>query len=153
MARVIRQATLADRKHWAAMRFELWPDASAVEHAADLTKWLKRARFRAWIALDGAQPVGFAEAYVREFANGCEGQPVAFLEGIWVQKAYRRQGIGKKLVKSVEQWTRRQGLKELGSDAYLGDKLSHRSHRGWGFHEMERVVYFRKPLGASKPSR
>jgi len=144
MALVIKQATLADRKPWAAMRFELWPDAGVDEHAADLAKWLKRRRFRAWIAREGGLPVGFAEAYVRDFANGCDGRPVAFLEGIWVKKAFRRQGIGKELVKRVEQWARAQGLKELGSDAYLRDRRSHRSHRAWGFSETERVVYFRK---------
>ncbi|HTB22173.1 MAG TPA: GNAT family N-acetyltransferase [bacterium] len=153
MAVLIRRATLQDRKLWAAMRFELWPEAGLAEHFKDLPKWARRRRFGAWIALDKALPVGFVEAYVRDFANGCEGQPVAFLEGIWVQKAYRRKGIGKRLLRRVEQWALDQGLAELGSDAYAGDKLSHRSHRGWGFKETERVVYFRKSLAAPKRSR
>ena len=153
MATLIRRATLADRKIWAAMRIELWPEASLAVHSAELRGWLKRRRFRAWIAFEGDSAVGFAEAYVREFANGCEQQPVAFLEGIWVKKTHRRKGIGKDLIRSVEQWALAQGLKELGSDAYLGDTLSHRSHRGWGFHETERVVYFRKPLAGPKRPR
>lgn len=152
MAVLIRRATLKDRKLWAAMRFELWPEASPAEHFKELPTWVRRRRFAAWIALDGALPVGFVEAYVRDFANGCEGQPVAFLEGIWIRKAYRRKGIGKRLIRSVELWALDQGLKELGSDAYAGDKVSHSSHRGWGFKETERVVYFRKALSASKRS-
>ena len=143
----IRRATLKDSKIWAAMRSKLWPEAGLKDLIAELPELLKRRRFRAWIAVDGASPVGFAEAFVREFANGCEQQPVAFLEGIWVQKSHRRKGVGRALVKTVEDWARQQGLKELGSDAYLGDRLSHSSHLGWGFNETEKVVYFRKKLG------
>ncbi|HTA17022.1 MAG TPA: GNAT family N-acetyltransferase [bacterium] len=143
----IRRATLKDRKIWAAMRFELWPEAGLKNLSAEVPALLKRRRFHAWIAMDGGLPMGFAEAFVREFANGCERQPVAFLEGIWVQKSHRRKGVGRALLKHVEAWALRQGLKELGSDAYVGDRLSHRSHLGWGFDETEKVVYFRKKLG------
>jgi aminoglycoside 6'-N-acetyltransferase I len=146
MAVKILQATLKDRKIWASMRFELWPEAGLEKLSAELPVWLKRGRFRAWLAMDDALPAGFVEAYVREFANGCDHGPVAFLEGIWVRRSHRRKGVGRALVKAVERWARKQGLKELGSDAYLGDRLSHRSHLGWGFDETERVVYFRKKL-------
>lgn len=90
--------------------------------------------------------VGFMELSQRPFANGCDTSPVAFLEGIWVQEAYRHQGVGRRLVQAAETWARQRGLKELGSDADIANTLSHRAHEGWGFEETERVVYFRKRL-------
>ncbi len=146
----IRPATIRDKKAWAAMRSALWPEAELESLEAELPDWLKRERFRAWLAVDRGVPVGFAEAYLREFANGCDQQPVAFLEGIWVEKSHRRKGIGRRLVLAVERWALGKGIKELGSDAYIGDRLSRRGHLGWGFAETERVVYFKKAL---KPGR
>lgn len=142
----IRRANKSDLKAWAAMRHALWPEESLVSLSRELPAWLKKRKFRAWIAERGRMPLGFAEAYIREFANGCEGQPVVFLEGIWVRKGHRRKGIGRSLIAAVEHWAWGQGLKELGSDAYSWDRRSHRSHRAWGFKETERVVYFRKGL-------
>ena len=146
MAISIRPAKKQDLKAWAAMRARLWPDADAKELRAELPALLRKPRFRAWLALEGGLPVAFAEAYIREFANGCDSQPVAFLEGIWVEKGHRRKGVGKCLVAALEAWAAGRGLKELGSDAELENRLSHRSHKGWGFEETERVVYFRKKL-------
>jgi len=39
------------------------------------------------------------------------------------------------------------GFAEIGSDADIANSASHAAHRGWGFVETERVVYFRKVLG------
>lgn len=128
------------------MRLELWPKAKLAELTKELIGLLNHPRFRGWIATDNGLPVAFAEAHIREFANGCEGRPVPFLEGIWVKKSHRRKGIGTKLITAVKTWALKRGFSELGSDAYITDRLSHLSHRGWGFKETERVVYFRKKL-------
>lgn len=56
--------------------------------------------------------------------NGTDSSPVAFLEGLYVAPAGRRQGIA----------------------ALLVDTASHAMHLALGFEETERGVYFRKPL-------
>jgi aminoglycoside 6'-N-acetyltransferase I len=71
---------------------------------------------------------------------------VPFLEGLWVDPKFRHRGVGRQLVRAVEAWARRKGFRELGSDAYLSNALSHRAHRAYGFRETERVIYFRKIL-------
>jgi len=146
MGMMIHRASKSDIPAWAAMRHALWPHETLRSLGAELPGLLRRRRFAAWIAEDGGRDVGFAEAYEREFANGCESQPVAFLEGIWVDKGWRRKGIGRKLVAEVQRWALKRGLSELGSDAYAADLRSRQSHKSWGFREMERVVYFRKKL-------
>jgi aminoglycoside 6'-N-acetyltransferase I len=82
----------------------------------------------------------------RDYVNGCETSPVAFLEGIYVPPDRRRGGAGRALIARAEQWARDRGCQEFASDALLANEASHRFHSGAGFEETERVVYFRKPL-------
>ena len=72
-----------------------------------------------------------------------------FLEGIWVEPPFRRQAVGALLVRHIEDFVAARGFREIGSDALIGNHISHAAHRGWGFSETERVVHFRKFLGAS----
>ena len=146
MSLEIRLATHADKPAWLSMRQALWPDEPGV--ADELDTLLQRDNFQIWLAFDGATAVGFAEASIRPFANGCESQPVPFLEGIWVAEGHRQRGIGRALVATVEAWAKGQGFHELGSDTWLDDRRSQQVHGRWGFEETERVVYFRKKLGA-----
>jgi len=91
--------------------------------------------------------VGFAEASIRrDYVNGCETSPVAFVEGLYVTPHHRHGGVARALVAAVERWAKAQGLRELASDAMLDNEQSHAMHRALGFSETERVVYFRKAL-------
>ena len=153
MALKIRLATQLDVTDWARMRRALWPHHNLETLTQELTRLVKSRKFQGWIALKDGEAVAFAEAYLRDFANGCDGTPVVFLEGIWVSPGSRRQGIGGRLIKAIEMWALKKGLTEIGSDAELGARLSHRSHLGWGFKETERVVYFKKDLRRATKGR
>jgi aminoglycoside 6'-N-acetyltransferase I len=148
MALLIRPATLSDAPLWASMRLALWPENHLEGLQSELKGMLETGKFHAWLAFEaeGARALGFAEVYIRDFANGCESQPLPFLEGIWVEPSVRRQGLGRQLIQTIQAWSLAQGFRELGSDAELHNSLSHQAHAGWGFEETERVVYFRKKL-------
>ncbi|MGB3718803.1 MAG: N-acetyltransferase [Proteobacteria bacterium] len=143
---LVRPAERRDLANWAQMRAELWPCSSRQEHLAELEEGSKSTSFRGWVALSDDRCIGFAEAYIRPFANGCDSRPVVFLEGIWVGPDFRRFGVGRALVESVAEWARAQGIYELGSDAELTNTLSQTCHLKWGFEETERVVYYRMKL-------
>ena len=96
--------------------------------------------------VDG-MPAGFAELAIRDYANGCAGRPVPFLEGVFVRQEFRRRAVGARLIAHVEAFVAARGFAEIGSDAEITNSASHAAHRGWGFVETERVVYFRKVLG------
>jgi aminoglycoside 6'-N-acetyltransferase I len=143
----IRVMEARDRFAWAEMRAALWPEESAHEHAHGIDDVLRSDRAWGFIAeVDGA-PAGFAELAIRDYANGCASRPVPFLEGIFVREEFRRRWIGARLVAYVEQFAVARGFTEIGSDAGIANRASHAAHRGWGFVETERVVYFRKVLG------
>jgi aminoglycoside 6'-N-acetyltransferase I len=143
----VRQMGAGDRTIWAEMRVALWPDETP-QAATEMTDGLLGDE-DVWgliaEATDGTA-IGFAEIAVREYANGCDSRPVAFLEGVWVNPQFRRRGIGTRLVAHAEAFLAARGFRELGSDTQIDNGASQAAHLAWGFSETERVVYFRKLL-------
>jgi aminoglycoside 6'-N-acetyltransferase I len=135
---------------WRAMRGTLWPEMTEEENVSETGAMMADPRAFVRIAWNTqGQPAGFAEATLRrDYVNGCATSPVAFLEGIYVEPWARRQGVARTLVNAVEAWGQEKGCRELASDALLENADSHGMHRGLGFEETERVVYFRKNLAS-----
>jgi len=130
------------------MRSALWPEMTEEDNLRETAKLGDEAFVRMALNTEG-NPAGFAEATLRtDYVNGCETSPVAFLEGIYVEPWARGQGVAKELVAEVERWALARGCQEFASDALLENEASHRMHRGLGFVETERVVYFRKDLAS-----
>jgi aminoglycoside 6'-N-acetyltransferase I len=143
----IRQMTASDCAAWIDMRAALWPGDPPSTHARAIAAIL--ADDGAWgfiaEAIDGT-PAAFAELSIRKYVNGCDSEPVPFLEAIFVRPQFRRQGAGARMIAHMEAFLTVRGFSELGSDALIDNHSSHAAHRGWGFAETERVVYFRKAL-------
>ena len=134
---------------WLALRAEFIPEVDAEEQRAFLQAFARDSvAFRAFVARDTeAGLMGFAEVAVRaDFVNGCEHRPALFLEGIFVRPEHRGRGIARALCDAAGRWGLEQGCREFASDVYVDDHDSLAAHRGLGFEETERVVYFRKPL-------
>lgn len=134
---------------WVEMRLALWPDTQEAEHRAEIESCLAESdRYASFLCEDEAGvAAGFAEASIRrDYVNGCETSPVAFLEGIYVLPRYRRRGVARALIVAVERWATSQGCRELASDTATDNLKSQSLHLTLGFEETERVVYFRKEL-------
>ena len=155
----VRLAGLDDWGQLTAMRSELWPDGSAEEHRRELRAILSgEARGNAamtifvWETREG-KLAGFLEARLRSHADGCDkSRPVGYLEGWFVRPEERRQGIGGALVRAAEVWARRQGCREMASDAEIDNQVSQRAHEALGYQAGSRVVTYRKPLEVAKSS-
>ena len=136
-----------DLKALAPLLHALWPDYAPEELAKEFETRLVIPNSSGIVLLarsDTDGIIGFAELMVRsDHVNGCETSPVAFLEGIYVDPAYRRQGVARALVDAAKQWGRERGCAEFASDALIDNHASHAFHRAIGFEETERVVYFR----------
>jgi aminoglycoside 6'-N-acetyltransferase I len=147
----INRCTSVEQAGWLALRMALWP-ANPDEHLLEMQELCEQpgryAQFVAYAA--SGEPQGLVEVALRsDYVNGTESSPVGFLEGLYVDPAYRRQGIAALLVNTAERWVREQGCSEMASDALLDNTASHAMHQALGFEETERVVYFRKLLSAS----
>lgn len=143
----IEPITAAMKEDWLTLRLALWPD-EAGNLAGELDRMLADPDAANFMARDqGGNAIGFIEAMVRrDYVNGCETSPVAFVEGLFVTETQRRQGVGRALVAAVTAWAKERGLTELASDALLDNSVSHAAHKAIGFEETERVVYFRKAI-------
>lgn len=136
-----------DLPQWVALRIALWPDEDAQQMAREAPSLLTQPDMLVLVAREGETVIGFSEAAIRrDYVNGCETSPVAFVEGIYVAPAQRRRGVARAMIAAVEDWARQRGLSELASDALLDNAQSHAMHNALGFGETERVVYFRKTL-------
>jgi aminoglycoside 6'-N-acetyltransferase I len=93
---------------------------------------------------------GFLEVGLRSHADGCNSaRPVGFVEGWFVQKAFRNKGVGAELMRAAEDWARAQGCFEMASDALISNQTSQRAHEALGFEVVDRCVHFRKLLSAA----
>ena len=133
------------------MREALWPAEGPSSHPREVQQFFtgsQRTPFEVLIAeLDG-RAIGFAELSIRPYAEGCETDRVAFLEGWYVEPQYRRRGAGRALVLAAEAWAGAQGCTEFGSDALIDNTLSAAAHAALGFDEVAQIRCFLKRLPA-----
>ena len=143
----IRPAITRDAPAWLAMRGALWPDET--DHAREVEDFLAgrlKMPLEVLIAVDESGIVGFAELFIRTYAEGCHTDRVAFLEGWYVVPQARRRGVGRALIVAAEAWGRAQGCAEFGSDALLDNAVSAAAHKALGFKEVVQIRCFRKDL-------
>ncbi len=129
-----------------AMRQALWPDEDAAEIARETPTILAREDYAVFGARAGERLIGMIEVGQRDVGEGCTTSPVGYIEALWVEPDFRRQGVARALVEAAIGWARSRGYRELASDAELSNTISHAMHEAMGFSETERLVTFRMSL-------
>ena len=144
----IRPFREEDLGEWFRLRCMLWDATSTDDHQAEMMDILDHAdsQLVAVADLDGNKLAGFLEASIRPFVEDCSSENVGYLEGWFVEPAYRRCGIGRRLVDFAEKWARSRGCTEMASDAEVNNETSISAHSQLGYDETSRLVHFRKDL-------
>jgi aminoglycoside 6'-N-acetyltransferase I len=147
---IIRHVAPADARTWLCLRCNLWPEGSEPDHASDIAAFFEgRAREPVAVLIaedDAGSVLGFIELSVRDYAEGCDSDRVAYVEGWYVIPEARRRGVGRALITAAEEWARSRGFTEMASDAELTNDVSAAAHQALGFTEVNRVRCFRKDL-------
>ena len=150
----VRAAKKEDGPAWLRMRDALWPDYASTWHADEIQQFFAGKLAMPLAVLiaedDAGKPLGFAELSIRNYAEDCVTDRVAYLEGWYVVPGARRQGVGRALIAAAEQWARAQGCTEFGSDAVIDNEISAAAHRALGFTETAQIRCFRKQLPPGK---
>ena len=147
---LIRPVQPTDHAEWLRMRLNLWGGA-AEEHTHDIDAYFATPQRGITFVVErtGGGLCGFIEVSLRNYAEGCQTSPVAYIEGWYVDEESRRHTLGTRLVQAAEAWARNQGLKEIASDTQIENTVSIQAHKVLGYEEVERLVCFRKALDAS----
>jgi aminoglycoside 6'-N-acetyltransferase I len=143
----VRRYRDSDWAEWLRMSLALFDDCTEGELTNGMREFRARSDAEVFV-LDRADGslAGFVEAGSRPYAEGCDTTPVGYVEAWYVDDDFRRQGYGRALLDAAENWARRQGYREMASDALLANDTSHRAHKASGYMEVERIVTFRKTL-------
>lgn len=142
----IRPVEAADWDQWRHMRVTLWPEATGPDDDLDMRTYLKAESMTALVAVAEGRLIGFVEANIRLYADGCETRNVGYIEGWFVREEYRRQSVGAALVRAAEEWARAKGCREMASDCHEENEVSIRAHGALGYEQKERLVHFGKTL-------
>jgi len=148
----VRPVGPADAAAWLRMRQALWPEdeRDLGGHAKEIEEFLAgrlKMPLAVFVAVDEADaPIGFVELFIRTYAEDCESDRVAYLEGWYVEPAFRRLGVGRALIAASEQWGRDQACTEFASDALIDNAISAAAHEALGFVETVQIRCFKKNL-------
>jgi aminoglycoside 6'-N-acetyltransferase I len=149
---IIRLAVSADTSEVTQMFHALWPGEPRASHARDVRATLTgkprtTLPLVVFVAEANARLVGFAEVGLRSHADGCDARrPVGYLEGWYVERRWRKRGVGRMLVGVAAGWCRAQGAREMASDTWSTNRGSVTAHRALGFQVVDRVVNLRRAL-------
>ena len=134
-------------EHWLRLRQAVYPGVSEKFHRAEMQIFLADGTKQCFLAIgNDDEPCGMAEVTLRNIVDGCLSSPVGYIEGLYVDPAYRGKGISRLLLESAEHWCRDQGCIEIGTDAELENVEAQRFHERMGFKETYRIVEYRKDL-------
>lgn len=144
----IVEANFDDLNELVRMGRLLWPDHSVEDLRQEFEEILGSDNQKAFLCkADDGKYVGFQTLSLRrEYVEGATSSPVGYLEGIYVDKEYRKKGIGKGLVEVAQEWAQAHGCKELGSDTWDWNADSIKFHEKVGFTKVETLVHFIKEI-------
>jgi len=133
---------------WALLRNKLWPEDNLSVHLKEAQQILSLPeKYCVFVCLNEKQQiVGFVEVSIRESIDRVIPEEVGYIEGWYVEKDYRRKGIGKALFCAAENWALQKGCKEIMSDTELENLISQTVHQALGYKEIDRLVLYKKNL-------
>ncbi len=144
----VRRVEEKDIGEWFRLRKHLWDETPDEDHRIEMTDIYEHSETQLVLVAEtsGGNLVGFLEASIRPFVEDCHSENVGYLEGWWIEPEYRRNGIGRNLVKMAENWARSKSCAEMASDSEIGNDLSLKAHLNLGYEETSRLVHLRKDL-------
>lgn len=143
----IEKISLKDIPMLTRMVIKLWPECNYDEEYEFALNTLNNPNLSYHVAKSGELYIGFVQLSIRtDHVEGSKSNPVAYIEGIYVDPEYRNTGVGAQLVQFAEEWGAEKGCAELASDTELDNALSIGFHESLGFRIANRVVCFIKSI-------
>lgn len=143
----IRKATIYDLKAVTNLTMILYESRDYAYLENENRVLLQKENQVVFLAFDNENAIAFAHCSLRsDYVESTSSCPVGFLEGIYVKKDYRDNGIARRLAYTCEQWAKEKGCSEFASDCELHNVNSLNFHLKIGFEEANRIICFTKKL-------
>ena len=136
-----------DFNDWLNFSLALFTQANRDEMEVELRKIAKLDKYQTYIAKSRDRAVGYATVTLRtDHVEGATSSPVGYLEAIYVDPAFRDQGVARDLFNTGEKWCRDRGCTEMGSDTWHWNKEAQEFHKRLGIREEDILVHFYKKI-------
>jgi aminoglycoside 6'-N-acetyltransferase I len=115
----IRPATPADAPAWEGMRCAMWPDGCddhAMEIASFFAGTLPEPEAVMIAETEEHQAIALLELSIRRDIPTLEGQPVGYVEGLYIKPEARGRDLARQLLQESRNWAREQNCIGFASD-------------------------------------
>lgn len=144
----IRKATLEDLSALTKMAQILFNEEDEDQLMEEFIAILRSDNDDIFVASQNDELVGFLHMSLRnDYVEGATTYPVAYMEGVFVEPAFRKQDIARSLAAVGEEWAKAKGCTEIASDAELDNTNSQLFHQKIGFEIVNQIVSFIKKVG------
>ncbi len=143
-----RRVQRKDFKEWFLMNQELSPLAERKDLIENFDGFFRKRKGTAFMCYgNSGEPAAFANVSFRtDCVEGAHEYPIPYLEGIFVHKQFRGEGVGEHILEYVERWLKARGYKEIASDTSVKNIRSQKFHKAVGFKKAQESVHYIKPL-------
>jgi aminoglycoside 6'-N-acetyltransferase I len=143
----IEKASIENLNDLMHLVLELWEDCSFEEELENYTSIIESKMETCYLVKEKGQYIAFIHLSIRnDYVEGSNDLPVAYIEAIYVNPNYQKQGIARRLIKVAENWAMQKGVNQIASDTSIDNETSIEFHKKVGFTEVERVVCFIKDI-------
>ncbi len=116
---LIRPVMPADAPAWKEMRCAMWPDGSH-DHASEIASFyagtLTEPEAVMIAETEDHRAIALLELSARSDIPGLEGQPVGYVEGLYIKPEARRSDLGRRLLQVSREWAREHKCIGFASD-------------------------------------
>ena len=132
---------------WLRLREAVYTGLNREYHRQEMEIYHRDSTKECLLAVgESGKVIGMIELSLRNVVDGCLTSPVGYIEGIYIEPAFRGSGVARRLHQLAEDWCRDQGCQELATDAELDNRDAQQFHERMGFEESYRIVEYRKSL-------
>ena len=136
-----------DFQAWLDISLKLFKDYPAEETEHGLVRMAQNPKCKTFLAKSNSDAVGFITVSIRtDYVEGSKTSPTGYVEAIFVDPKFRKQGLAKLLFKKGEQWTKLQGCLEIGSDTWDWNIEAQNFHQKLGFQKEDVLVHYIKKI-------
>lgn len=145
---ICRKVQRKDFKEWLLMNQELSPLAERKDLIENFDGFFRKRKGAAFVCRsEEGEPAAIANVSFRtDYVEGAHEYPIPYLEGIFVRKEFRGEGVGEYILEIVERWLKGKGYKEIASDTSVKNIQSQKFHKAVGFKKAQESVHYIKPI-------